>query len=143
MFKKLPRYYDKRSPSRKNGPLTPLGYTQFYLPDIDTNHETAPEWQVEYSTFKLRKLFPNQTEDMEQPPPVPLHLLPGFEPALLADQVDGETQETREKRVEAFMSGLKRITPFKMKDLTIGSYIKLARELVAVKKMWNKFSDLM
>jgi endopolyphosphatase len=30
-----------------------------------------------------------------------------------------------------------------MKDLTIPQYVKLARKLVAEKKMWKQFSNLM
>lgn len=50
---------------------------------------------------------------------------------------------TTRERVRKFKQGLKRITPWRMKDLTIGSYVKLARKLVAEKKMWKQFSDFM
>lgn len=128
VFKTLPRYYNKTSPSRQNHPLTPLGYTQFYLPNVDSKASSPPAWVVEYATFKPRHLIPNTTDSL-QPPPVPLHLLPDYHPGL-------------EDSVE-WVQSLKKVTPWKMRDLTIGSYIKLARKLVIEKKMWKKFTQLM
>lgn len=133
VFKDLPRFYNKSSPSRSNQPLTPLGFTQFYLPDVDTHSTTPPDWVVEYATFKPRHLFPNMSEST-QPPPVPFHLLPDYTPGL--------EEATAEER-ETYMKKLKKVTPWKMKDLTIGSYIKLARKLVIEKKLWNKFTEYM
>jgi endopolyphosphatase len=104
-----------------------------------------------------------------QPAPVPVHLLPDYDAGVFAalgasgegweedEEVWEEDEEfgglglglgmgtgltTREK-VRKFKQGLKRITPWRMKDLTIGSYVKLARKLVAEKKMWKQFSDFM
>jgi endopolyphosphatase len=139
VFAKLPRYYNKTSPSRRNSPLTPLGFTQFYLPDVDSRKKTPPEWQVEYATFKPAKLLPNASESgWNQPPPVPFHLLPGWK-----EEVQVAMQSGDEGMVEAYRRRLKGITPWRMKDLTIGSYVKLARKLVVEKKMWNKFTELM
>ena len=76
--------------------------------------------------------------EAEQPPPVPMHLLPGWQPKIHVS--NGDVPDTVR---DDFIAGLKKITPWKMKDLTIGSYVKLARMLVIEKKMWNKFSDLM
>jgi hypothetical protein len=50
---------------------------------------------------------------------------------------------TMDERVRAFKKSLKKITPWRMNDLTIGQYVKLARKLVAEKKMWKQFSNLM
>ncbi|EIW71731.1 hypothetical protein TREMEDRAFT_27201, partial [Tremella mesenterica DSM 1558] len=121
-FKHKPRYYNKTSPSRSNRPLTPLGYTQFYLPDMDQNKNHQPEWKIEYTTHRVEHLIPSNTSmNLQlQPPPIPLHLLP-----------------------ESFEKALKKITPWKMKDLTIGSYVKLARKLIADKKMWKQFQNFM
>ncbi|KAK4685787.1 endopolyphosphatase, partial [Tremellales sp. Uapishka_1] len=116
-FKHKPRYYSKHSPSRSNQPLTPLGYTQFYLPDLDAKH---PQWAIEYSTFKPDDLFNLTT----QPPPVPSHFL----------------HEKEDKKLKTLM---KKITPYRMKDLTVGSYVRLARKLAEKKEMWDKFSELM
>ena len=137
MFKKSPRYYDKNSPSRKNGPLTPLGYTQFYLPDVDAAEKNPPSWKVEYSTFKPSSLLPDETEQRVQPPPIPYHLLPGWNASLSASNAFYEDVRITMK------NELKNITPWKLKDLTIKSYVKLARRLVIEKSMWKKFQEIM
>ena len=100
------------------------------MPNVDSTSNSAPQFHVEYSTFKARTLVPNATE-WTQPPPVPLHLLPNYQEGL-----EGEARE-------AYLHTLKKFTPWKMKDLTIPSYVKLARKLVAEKKLWKKFSEFM
>jgi endopolyphosphatase len=146
-FKHKPRYYSKQSPSRSNKPLTPLGYAQFYLPDIDKQTDSAPGWILEYSTFKLKSLLPgwmfNTTDDHTQPLPVPLHLLPDYDPELSPESMKKGDDEGFKKKREAFVKSLKRVTPWKMRDLTIPSYVHLARKLVAEKKMWKKFQEYM
>ena len=85
-------------------------------------------------------------DNLTQPAPVPLHLLPGFEPGLdlrLDAENDQDEDESGRLKRERFLAELKRITPWGMKDLTIGSYVKLARMLVLEHKMWHKFSELM
>ncbi|ORY34959.1 Metallo-dependent phosphatase-like protein [Naematelia encephala] len=142
-FKHKPRHYDRNSPSRHNQPLTPLGYTQFYMPDIDSQSKSPPKWVIEYTTFKIPALLPktlDSNDTIEQPPPVPLHLLPEYQPDILVDEEEGSVDPEKKKK---FKKALRRITPWKMKDLTINSYVKLARKLVAEKKMWSKFQDLM
>jgi endopolyphosphatase len=145
-FKHKPRYYSKESPSRSNKPLTPLGYAQFYLPDIDKQTESAPGWILEYTTFKLRNLLPgwmfNTTDEHTQPLPVPLHLLPNYDPSLSAATTAGADQGLKDK-LEEFVKSLKAFTAWKMRDLTIPSYVHLARKLVAEKKMWKKFTQYM
>ncbi|WVR08267.1 hypothetical protein IAU60_005314 [Kwoniella sp. DSM 27419] len=154
VFKRLPRYYSKDSPSRSNRPLTPLGYTQFYLPKVDKQTEEVPEWVVEYTTFKKSVLVPGDGSPGEnitkigewgQPYPVPLHLLPAYDPSLFDDQAKGKGNDDgeRDHKKELFEKALKKITPWKMRDLTIGSYVRLSRKLVEEKKMWKKFSDFM
>lgn len=147
-FKHKPRYYSKHSPSRSNKPLTPLGYAQFYLPDIDKQTDSAPGWILEYTTFKLRNLLPgwmfNTTDQHTQPLPVPLHLLPNYDPSLSSTAEQGVKGKDKEKdKLEEFVKSLKPYTPWKMRDLTIPSYVHLARKLVAEKKMWKKFTDYM
>lgn len=72
----------------------------------------------------------------DQPPPIPDHLVPGMR----ARGGGGGDEEKRSKRFEAEME---RISPWGMKDLTIGSWVKLARSLVERKKMWKKFEEIM
>lgn len=45
---RLPRYASPHSPSRTNRYLTPLGYTQYYLP---LNQHQNPNWTIEYITY--------------------------------------------------------------------------------------------
>ena len=202
-FKTRPRYYNRTSPSRRNGPLTPLGYAQFYLPDIDSaTADSPPEWKIEYSTFKLANLLPrdNGTDEGQngQKVPVPVKFLPGYDDevlgkllkerderaalpkdddttkrhlqlpsdlleriheddlelleldeaeddeAWLGDDMDEQKGEReRDEELRLFKKKLRKITPWKMKDLTIPQYVKLARKLVAEKKMWKQFSNLM
>lgn len=186
VFKRLPRYYSKYSPSRSNQPLTPLGYTQFYLPDVDNVDEgKPPKWEIEYSTYKPSQLLPPGNGSLESwlEGPVPRHLLPGYDEELFKDgwdwmtldesddeeggsqgdddelqhdiddnnehnddegkRVGEDKDEELAKKRKKFKKNLKTITPWKMKDLTINSYVKLSRKLVAQRKMWDKFSELM
>ncbi|WWD20090.1 hypothetical protein CI109_104564 [Kwoniella shandongensis] len=150
-FKSKPRHFSKHSPSRTNRPLTPLGYSQFYLPTIDKQSSHPPEWEVEYTTFKAKSLVPPSSSHsndttLTQPLPVPLHLLPGYDPAIFTPPAEGDNKKAKQKvkdKKKKFKKQLEKITPFRMNDLTIGNYIKLARMLVIEKKMWSKFSEIM
>ncbi len=53
----------------------------------------------------------------------------------------GDGDKDRDKRA-AFLKAMKKMTPWKMKDLSIPSYVKLARKLVAEKKLWSQFLRL-
>ena len=157
-FKRKPRYSSPESPSRSNKPLTPLGYTQFYLPDLE-DQKTPPKFKVEYTTFKAKELLPPNVsgEKRSQPPPVPYHLLPGWDSSigkLSAEEMKRLDEDTFDDRSDdelkgkkspkdKFLKEIKKITPFKMKDLTINSYIKLGRVLLDDKKLWGKFMDYM
>ncbi|OCF37058.1 endopolyphosphatase [Kwoniella heveanensis BCC8398] len=189
VFKHKPRYYSKDSPSRSNRPLSPLGYTQFYLPKVNKQTEAVPEWFVEYTTFKRDVLYPSTSSkkrkgpgkgpggDAEQrngtdyeigewgqPYPIPLHLLPAYDPTLFEqhqqeanpeegkgdspaskdhNNSDKDKDEGKESKLRRFERAIKKITPYKMPDLTIPNYVKLSRKLVAQEKMWDKFSQLM
>lgn len=159
-FKTRPRYYNSSSPARTNVPLSALGYTQFYLPGVDGPKNVTPEWTIEYSTFKVDKLLSGLTGASGQPSPVPVHLLPSYDEEIAAGLLaemwagapDDEEQETvavgdggdsGDDRARQFKKELRRITPWRMRDLTIGSWVHLARKLVAEKKMWKQFSDFM
>lgn len=140
VFKRKPRYSSPQSPSRTNTGLTLLGFTQFYLPDIEDT-EKPPQFKIEYSTFPAKKLAPPNVsgEQPSQPPPVPYHMLPGYDPAL---ESDGKADNSSEA-VSKLWEELKGITPFPLRDLTIKRWIDLGRELGSDKNAWNKFTDLM
>lgn len=158
VFRRKPRYFNRTSPSRSNKPLTPLGYAQWYLPELDTSGPSRPEWKLEYTTYKLANLLPGgfggngshgeRGSTWEQPPPVPLRLLPGYDEAKAEAEAEaskggkGDGDKDGDKRA-AFLKAMKKMTPWKMKDLSIPSYVKLARKLVAEKKLWSQFSDFL
>lgn len=139
-FKRKPRYSSPQSPARTNTGLSLLGFTQFYLPDIESTKK-VPEFVIEYTTFPPQKLAPPSVsgEEPSQPPPVPYHMLPGYDPVLEAQGKGGGFSEAKNK----LMKELKRITPFVLKDLTIKRWIELARVLSSNKKAWDKFTKLM
>lgn len=85
----------------------------------------------------------NATDDHTQPLPVPLHLLPNYDESLVAEGVAVSEEHNSKDKLEEFVKSLKKVTPWKMRDLTIPSYVHLARKLVAEKKMWKKFTDYM
>lgn len=161
-FLRKPRYESPESPSRSNKPLSLLGWTQFYLPDIEKNSKKAPEWLIEYSTFKPKSLLPpSMTGELEdqpwsQPPPVPYHMLPSFDPKikpLTPEELEAlesgdealiaEGASDQEKKRAQFLKGVQQITPWKMPDLTIPSYVALGRRLLDDKKLWKKFIEFM
>lgn len=170
-FKTKPRYASPESPSRSNKALSVLGYTQFYIPNLDTKKSNGPPgWEIEYTTFKAQSLLPESLasdlgrEPYGQPPPVPYHLLPGFDPDVVElvtgddlvrldgdDEYEGYDEvgvlrgsggDTSSKK-EEFLLNIKRITPWKLKDLTIKSYVKFARKLGKEKKAFRRFLDFM
>lgn len=51
---RLPRYSSPQSPSRTNRYLTPLGYTQYYLP---LHQHQSPNWTIEYITYPAENMI--------------------------------------------------------------------------------------
>ncbi|OCF61739.1 endopolyphosphatase [Kwoniella mangroviensis CBS 10435] len=144
VFRRLPRYYSKESPSRSNKALTPLGYTQFYLPKLNKQKQ-KPEWEIEYTTYKKEVLVPPYSNGTgwDQPPPIPLGLLPEYDQTFFDNNENASDEEMTKKKKTKFEKALKKITPWKMPDLTIPNYVKLSRKLVGDKDMWDKFQELM
>ncbi|KAG8970624.1 Endopolyphosphatase [Tulasnella sp. 425] len=121
IFKK-PRHASKRSPSRRNRLWTPLGYTQWYLPDLDNSNKShPPRFEVEYMTYPLSSLVPATDY------PVPQRLLP--DPLKNMSSIPKDMTS--------------RYTPYELKDLTISSWIKLARRLGRKKKLFRRFVSFM
>ncbi|KAJ7591020.1 Metallo-dependent phosphatase-like protein [Mycena floridula] len=110
---------DSDSPSRKNTLWSPLGYAQYYLPNLlDANSETKPVFKLEYMTFDHTAL----EADIEGRRAMPLKNLP---------------KSLREGPKKS------KYLPYEMKDLTIGSWIEIGRRLAepASKILRNKFCD--
>ncbi|KAG8881045.1 Endopolyphosphatase [Tulasnella sp. 331] len=119
---KGPRHAHKRSPSRRNGLWSPLGYTQYYISDLDAhNSSNPPKYEIEYMTYPLSALVPPTNW------PVPQHLLP--------NSLRNLTQIPDDMKSD--------LVPFGLKDLTIPSWIKFARKLSKKKKLWRRFKTLM
>lgn len=159
-FRKKERHFSPESPSRSNTLFTPLGYAQFYLPDIDEQSKSAPQWFIEYTTYSQDGLLrggQNGTDgDVQGRQPVPWHLLPGYrefmEHKVAHSQVASNLTGSRrgEKGDEGgndpytkFQAGLKKITPYHLEDLTIPSYAHFAKKLTTDKHLWKRFSSAM
>lgn len=121
-----PRHASPSSPSRTNTLWSLLGYAQFYLPDIAKGNETyKPKFKLEYTTFPISSLHPPNDTTLARTwiPPIPKHLLP---------HSLRNMSRTKSK-----------YTPYRMTDLTIPSYITLARKLAKNHKLWKRFVDFM
>ncbi|KAK0468387.1 Metallo-dependent phosphatase-like protein [Desarmillaria tabescens] len=118
---------DPDSPSRRNQLWSPLGYAQYYIPDLaDGNKTHKPHFKLEYTTYSPLDLHPATTEeDGEFVYPIPLGNLP---------------KSLRKGPVEK-----SEYTPYGMRDLTIGSWVELARRLANGKenKLRKRFREFM
>ncbi|KAJ2931588.1 hypothetical protein H1R20_g5383, partial [Candolleomyces eurysporus] len=118
---------DEDSPSRTNTFWSPLGYAQYNMPNLDDANKTnPPRYELEYVTFPLERLRPDEdsgAEAFEYPIP------PQFLPEELLD-----ASVTRSK-----------YAPYRMEDLTIPSWVRLARRVADDKrvKLRKKFKKYM
>ncbi|KAA1466378.1 hypothetical protein DENSPDRAFT_831193 [Dentipellis sp. KUC8613] len=102
-----PWYSDPDAPSRRNTLWSPLGYAQYYLEEeqlVDKTHR--PKFKLEYLTYRPEELHPPDNFTY----PVPLRHLPRS----LRDWTGSKESK---------------YAPYKMKDLTIPSWIQLAQKL--------------
>ncbi|KDR83732.1 hypothetical protein GALMADRAFT_219563 [Galerina marginata CBS 339.88] len=105
-----PWHSDSSSPSRSNQRWTPLGYAQYYIPELErANKSHTPRFELEYLTYPLDSLHPKNASEREFVYPVPLKLLPAT---------------LRERGVAK-----SKYAPYRMRDLTIPSWIRLARQV--------------
>jgi len=102
------------SPSRTNRLWTPLGYAQYYLPDLESaNKKHAPRVKLEYLTFGREALHPRGGGGGGSfRYPIPLRHLP--------KTLRNATGE-----------GGSKYAPYGLADLTIGSWAGLGRRLAA------------
>lgn len=129
-WRRRQRHANATSPSRSNRYLSPLGYAQFYLPDLEVRADgLPPAWEIEYTTYSRERLEAVlEGTDEASMPPVPVHLLPGA----------GNTTSS-----PAITDRLTEITPFSMRDLTISSWAAFATKLVKSKNQWKRFASNM
>ncbi|KZS97587.1 hypothetical protein SISNIDRAFT_472565 [Sistotremastrum niveocremeum HHB9708] len=102
---KMPKrewYSDADAPSRKNGLWSPLGYAQFWLPDLRVDGTGPPEWELEYATYQ--NVHDPRAQDGWRPIPARM------------------VSELKNK-------DMNKVLPYGMEDGTIGSWMKLARRI--------------
>jgi len=116
---------DEEAPSRSNTLWSPLGYAQYFIPGIASANAThPPKFKLEYLTFDPAALHPQNNETGFHYS-VPLRNLP------------------RSLRNSTITES--KYAPYRMKDLTIPSWISLARELAKPKrkKLRKRFKKYM
>jgi len=122
-----PWYSDPEAPSRVNTLWSPLGYAQYYLPEDRVANKTPnPKFKLEYLTYSLDALHPGDMEGAgEFEYPIPLKQLP---------------KGLREGNVTS-----SKFAPYRMEDLTIGSWVNVARRLgdPTRKKLRKRFKQYM
>jgi endopolyphosphatase len=150
-FKRKPRYSSPEAPSRKNKPSALSALPSSTCPTL-ARTPRSPRVGDRVHDVQAQDALPRRGQvDAAATCPVQAAawLLPKFanwtEAELAALESDDETIENELDNVEraAFITKIKGITPWKMKDLTINSYVKFARRLANDKKMWQKFLDYM
>lgn len=109
------------APSRTNRLYSPLGFAQYYMPDLNGTAEQPPKWRLEYLTFAPAALHPPKGTA----PPIPLKQLPR-----------SLRNATRTRS---------RYAPYRMADLTLPSWTNLARQLAQTKnaKLRKRFRRFM
>jgi len=104
-----------------------MGGRQYYMPKDDLLNRTGkPKFKLEYLTYKLEALHPGDGEGIEEIEyPIPLKQLP---------HSLREGNKTSSK-----------FAPYRMKDLTIPSWVGLARRLgdPSRKKLRRRFKQYM
>jgi endopolyphosphatase len=120
---------DPDAPSRMNTLWSPLGYAQYYLPeDRLLNRTKKPKFKLEYLTHRLGALHPGDVERRDEfRYPIPLKQLP-------KSIREGNGTSTSSK-----------FAPYGMEDLTIPSWVGLARRLgdPSRKKLRRRFKRYM
>ena len=100
------------------------GGHQYYLPaDRLLNKAKTPKFKLEYLTHKLEALHPGDVEEFQYP--IPLKQLP--------------------KSIREGNGKSSKFAPYGMEDLTIGSWVRLARRLgdASRKKLRRRFKQYM
>ncbi|KAL8287125.1 hypothetical protein RQP46_003577 [Phenoliferia psychrophenolica] len=151
---RMPRHFSPDSPSLTNCYLTPLGYSQFYI-DLDGANlhsgfgpgekgraaeaesslqsvRPPPKWQVEYLTFGA-EAFARGLLGGGQGSAVPV--------GVLDEDVRKVVQGEGVDKVASIVDALRKakVVPYELGDLTVGSWVGLARRVVKTKKRWRKF----
>ncbi|OCH94072.1 endopolyphosphatase [Obba rivulosa] len=117
-----------QAPSRTNRLWTWLGYAQYYMPNLgDSDRKHPPKYKLEYLTYPVESLHPPReaTAEAKFHYPIPLKQLP------------------RSLRNATISSS--KYAPYEVEDLTIPSWLELARRLgdPAEAKLRKRFKKYM
>ncbi|KAJ3985885.1 endopolyphosphatase [Lentinula detonsa] len=114
------------APSRTSRLWTPLGYAQYFIPHLkDADKSDPPHYKLEYTTFPASVILPEEGQNETKIwYPIPLRNLP---------------KSVRDGKMK------KKYFPYSMQDLTIGSWLDLARRLgdIKEKKLRKRFRQYM
>ncbi|KAJ3778876.1 endopolyphosphatase [Lentinula raphanica] len=114
------------APSRVSRLWTPLGYAQYFIPHLkDANKFDDPEYKLEYTTMDASVLLPREGQNRSSFwYPIPMRNLP-------KSIQNGKMKE--------------KYFPYNMEDLTISSWLELARRLGDSKerRLREKFKEYM
>jgi len=114
---------DENAPSRSNTLWSPLGYAQYFIPDLaSANANHPPTIKLEYLTFELAALHP-QNNETNFHYLVPLQNLP----VSLRNNTISKSK----------------YAPYHMMDLTIPSWIALAKKLAKQRTLRKRFKQFM
>ncbi|KZO97416.1 hypothetical protein CALVIDRAFT_536427 [Calocera viscosa TUFC12733] len=146
-----PRHTSPYAAAMLNGPFTPTGYAQYFMPDLeDATEDVPPAWELEYVTYSREAWNRSLLEGREL---LPREFVPPelggwmVHPSLLAaSDEEGDTGEPEEvdKKKKKKKKGKKKerernLVPYEMPDLTIPSWLGLARRLTREKGVWREF----
>ncbi|KAH8094784.1 Metallo-dependent phosphatase-like protein [Cristinia sonorae] len=110
--KSVKRWYSSpESPSRRNTLWSPLGYAQYYLPNLTGTERRPPKYELEYMTFAPSALHTGdgKADAAKVWQPIPLRHLP--------------------KSLRNSTVSRSKYAPYMMEDLTIPSWLGLSRRL--------------
>ncbi|KAM5532304.1 hypothetical protein V8D89_014062 [Ganoderma adspersum] len=135
-----PWHSNPRSPSRTNRLWTPLGYAQYYLPDLDEADEKhRPKFKLEYLTFRADALHPLA-------PPGEVSAAEDETAVAAARKFNWPIPKRHLPRSlqNSTMTKAKKFAPYALADLTIASWTELGTRLGRNKgKLRQRFKEFM
>lgn len=156
----LLRHVDPQSPSRFQSYLTPLGYTQYFLPLplVNANSGYGPgragaallkkhgekgqrppaQWEIEYTTFTSKNLARSLLGLEDQPAAIPTHLLP---PSVhqLVRKYGVRGGKGALASLEKVLKGKENLISYELENLTIPEWLKLGKQLGGSEVHWKVY----
>ena len=156
----LTRHTSPHSPSRTKSYLTPLGYTQYYLPlplvNENSGYGPGPHgaallkkrgehgirptagWEIEYTTYSAKNLARSLLGRSDQPPSIPIQMLPEG----IAEVVRKYRTRSGEGGIDSLrkvLRGTLNLVSYELEDLTIPSWLELGRTLGRSEVHWKLY----